>query len=139
CGMTYSIPGEAAMKTVCGRRLGLVVAVLAGFTPLLLIRVGAAAPKAKAEQFDGKVVPLAGMLKEFGSQLDPDAAPHWLALVTRDGKVYPLIKDDGSRLFFRDPKLLNRPMRLTARRFKDTHLLQVLDVHSFVKGKLCEV
>jgi hypothetical protein len=38
-----------------------------------------------------------------------------------------------------DPKLLNRPMRLGGRLFQDTHLLQVLEVNSIVKGQLCEV
>jgi hypothetical protein len=127
------------MKTVLGRRVALVLALLVGLVPLLVVVAGAAPEKAKAEHFEGKVVPMADMLKEFGSQLDPDAAAHWLALVTKDGKVYPLIKDEGSRLFFRDAKLLHRPMRLTGRLFKDTHLLQVVSVHSYVKGKLCDV
>jgi hypothetical protein len=127
------------MKTTWGRRCGLVVALLIGFCPLLFLRAGAAPAKGKMERFEGKVVPMAAILKEFGSQLDPEAAPHWLALVAKDGKVYPLIEDDGSRLFYKDAKLLNRPMRLTGRQFKDTRLLQVVNVHSYVKGKLCDV
>jgi hypothetical protein len=96
-------------------------------------------PNAKTQSFDGKVVPLAGLLERFGSRLDPEAAPQWLALVTKPGAVYPLIRDDGSRLFFADASLLNRPMRLTGRLFGDTHLLQVLSVNSYVNGELCEV
>jgi hypothetical protein len=93
----------------------------------------------KTEYFQGKVVPLAGLLEKIGSHLDPGAAPHWLALVTDDGRVYPLIKDDNSRALFRDPKLQNRPMRLEGRLFKDTHLLQVLGINSIVNGQLHEV
>jgi hypothetical protein len=127
------------MKTPLGRRCGLVLALVGGLSPLFFLQAGAAPAKAKRGSFEGKVVPMAAMLKDFGSQLDPDAAPHWLGLVTKDGKVYPLIEDDGSRLFFKDAKLLNRPMRLTGRLFKDTRLLQVVNVHSYVKGKLCDV
>lgn len=96
-------------------------------------------PAAKTEFFTGKVVPLAGLLEKIGSKLDADAAPHWLALVTDDAKIYPLIKDDGSRMFFKDEQLLRRPMRLTGRLFQGTHLLQVLEAHSLRQGELHEV
>ncbi len=80
------------------------------FTAALLVllldpitcRLSADPPNAKTQSFDGKVVPLAGLLEKFGSRLDPEAAPQWLALVTKQGAVYPLIRDDGSRLFFAD-------------------------------------
>jgi hypothetical protein len=99
----------------------------------------AAPPAPETKSFDGNVVPLAGLLEKFGSRLDPEAAPQWLALVTKEGGVYPLIRDDGSRLFFSDSQLQNRPMRLTGRLFRDTHLLQVLSVNSYVGGELHEV
>src|SRR5262245_52351800 len=116
------------MLTLTCRRLGLCAAVGLALSPLVLAPVGAAPEQPKIAYFKGKVVPLAGVLEKFGSRLDPDAAPHWLALVTDDGKTWPLIKDDGARMFFKDAKLLDRPMRLAARRFQDTHLLQVLEV-----------
>ena len=100
---------------------------------------GAARGKVKTQDYDGKVAPLAELLEKFGARLDADAAPSWLALVTKDGTVYPLIKDDGSRMFFKDKRLLNRPMRLTGRLHPGSHLLQVVSVHTIVKGKLCEV
>jgi hypothetical protein len=121
------------------RRFGICIALAAGLLPVLLRPAGAASDPKKPADFKGKVVPLAKLLEKIGSRLDPDAAPHWLALVTDDGKIYPLIKDDGSRLFYNDPKLLNRPMVLTGRLFQDTHLLQVLSVRSIIKGKLHEV
>ena len=113
------------------------IAVMIG--ALLSPSGGAADKEDKPIQLDGKVVPLAGVLEKFGSRLDAEAAPHWLALVTDKGKVYPLIKDDGSRLFFADPKLQNRPMRITGRLFQDTHLLQVLSVNSVKNGQLYEI
>jgi hypothetical protein len=107
---------------------------------LFLFRpAGAADEAAKTRQIDGKVVPLAGLLEKIGSKLDREAASHWLALVSEDGKVYPLIPDDGSRLFFKDPHLQNRPMRVTGRLFQDTRLLQVVSVNSIVKGELHEI
>jgi hypothetical protein len=98
-----------------------------------------AEPEAKTVQLEGKVVPMAGLLEKFGSKLDAEAAPHWLALVTNDGKTYPLIKDDGSRLFFADSHLQNRTMRISGRLFQDTHLLQVLSVNSVKNGQLYEI
>lgn len=116
------------------RRLGLCLALGLACSPLL-----AQPPAAKTEAYTGKVVPLAGLLEKIGSRLDKDAQTTWLALVTDDGKVYPLIKDGGARMFFNDKELLDRPMRLTGRTFGDTHLLQVLQVHSLVKGELHDV
>jgi hypothetical protein len=113
------------------------IAVMTG--ALLSPLVGAVDKEDKTIQLDGKVVPLAGVLEKFGSKLDTEASPHWLALVTDKGKVYPLIKDDGSRLFFADPKLQNRSMRITGRLFQDTHLLQVLSVNSVKNGQLHEI
>jgi len=110
-----------------------------------LVLLGLSTPVAGADketkpiQLDGKIVPLAGILEKFGSRLDAEAAPHWLALVTDEGKVYPLIKDDGSRLFFSDSRLQNRAMRVTGRLFQDTHLLQVLSVNSVKNGQLYEI
>lgn len=95
--------------------------------------------KPKIETFQGKVVPLADLLKKFGAELDADAAPHWLALETADGKVYPLIKDAGGRTFYRDPRLLNRPMQVQGRLYPGSHLLQVVQVHSLKDGKPHEV
>ena len=111
--------------------LGVCLACVAGTT--------SAEPEAKTVQLEGKVVPMAGLLEKFGSKLDAEAAPHWLALVTNDGKTYPLIKDDGSRLFFADPHLQNRTMRISGRLFQDTHLLQVLSVNSVKNGQLYEI
>ncbi|HZT82062.1 MAG TPA: hypothetical protein VFA26_17680 [Gemmataceae bacterium] len=128
------------MRALALRRLGVCLALSLALAPLLL----AADPKggkqeAKTQDFDGKVVPLAPLLEKFGAKLDPDAAPSWLALQADDGKVYPLIKDDGSRMFYLDKRLLNRPMRLTGRLHPQSQMLQVLNVHSIHEGQLYEV
>src|SRR5262249_54099364 len=112
--------------------------VLALVVPLAAI---AAAPGAREkkpagpQEFTGKVVPLADLVAKNGTRLDADAAPYWLALVSDDGKVYPLVKDSASRLFFLDKKLLNRPMRIRGRTLPGSQLLRVLTVHSLIKGK----
>ncbi|HEV3237771.1 MAG TPA: hypothetical protein VGZ25_12330 [Gemmataceae bacterium] len=93
----------------------------------------------KNEYFTGKVVSLAKILEKEGGRLDADASPHWLALVTEEGKAYPIIKDDGSRMFFLDSALLDRPMRLTGRLLPKCNLLQVVNVHSIKDGTMHEV
>ena len=62
--------------------------------------------------------------------------PSSLALTGDDGHVYLLVKDAGSRMFFKDKQLLNRPMRLSGRLVADGKMLQVLAVRSVVNGKL---
>ena len=42
-------------------------------------------------------------------------------------------------MFFVDRRLLNRPMRLTARTLPGSQLLEVLEVHSYLQGELHEV
>jgi hypothetical protein len=116
------------------RRLTRRQALTAGLSLCAATHLGAAPPAPKPETFTGKVRPLAELVKEFGAKLDADAAPHWLALVTDEGKVYPLIKDAGGRLFFLDKKLLDRPMRVTGRLLPGSSMLQVLEVHSLIKG-----
>jgi hypothetical protein len=119
-------------------RVGLVVAAAFSLAPWL---AGAAdkKPAAKMTTHTGKVVPLADVVKKAGGKLDADAAPTSLVLVTDDGKVYPLVKDDGSRLFFKDKALLNRSMRLTGRLVPGGQLLMVRSVRSLIKGEAHEV
>ena len=62
-----------------------------------------------------------------------------MALLTDDAKIYPLIKDDASRMLFKDTQLLDRPLQLTARLLPGSGLLQVLEVQSIKNGQLCEV
>jgi hypothetical protein len=116
------------------RRLALCIALAFGFASLF-----AGPSDTKYTDYKGKVVPLAKLLEKQKIKLDADAAPHLLALVTDDGKTYPLIKDDGARMFFKDEKLLNRPMQLTGRIVPGTNFLQVVTVHSFVNGELNDV
>jgi hypothetical protein len=119
--------------------LGILVALMLGLAPLCLTWAADDASPLKTEFYNGKVVPLAELLNKQGAKLDADAAASWMALVTDDNKIYPLVKDAGSRMFFKDAKLLNRPVRLTGRLVPGSTLLQVVNVHSYVKGQLHEV
>jgi hypothetical protein len=120
------------------RRFGVIAALLMTCVPTV-VAARAQQPAFKTQYFNGKVVPLAAVLEKQGAKLDADAAAHWMALVGDDGKIYPLVKDDGSRMFFKDKALLNRPMRLTARLLPESQMLQVVHVHSYHKGELYEV
>jgi hypothetical protein len=121
--------------TISPRRVGLVLACLAAGVPLL-----AGAPRAaKPQVFTGKVVPLADLVARAGGKLDADASPTALVLVADGGKVYTLIKDEGSRLFFKDTRLLNRPMRLTGRVLPNSQVLRVSSSESLIKGERHEV
>jgi hypothetical protein len=110
--------------------------------PCIALCIGAvlSADKPQNETFKGQVKTLASVLEKSGVKLDPDAAPFSLVLVADDGKIYPLVKDDGSRMFFKDERLLNRDMQLTGRLLRNSQLLQVVTVHSINKnGELCDV
>lgn len=126
------------------RRLPLLLACAFAFVPCLrcgLVNIAAdeKSPPMKIEHFKGKVTPLADLLAKDGVNLDADAVSSWLALVGEDGKIYPLVKDSGSRRFFLDRDLLKRPMRLSGRLLLNKQLLQVTAVHSYLKGQLYEI
>lgn len=120
-------------------RLTLLLACSIAFAPLLAGETDAKKPSAQIKDYKGKVVPLADILAKHGARLDADAAPHWLALVGDDGKIYPLVKDSGSRMFFQDRELLHRSMQLSGRLVPNSQLLRVLAVHSYIKGQLHEI
>ena len=102
-----------------------------------LVFAVAGPPKANPKPaVTGKVVPLTAVLDKLGTKLDADAGKSWLALVGNDGKALPLIKDEGSRMFFKDERLLNRPMKLTGRIIPEVGLLPVLQVRSVRDGKV---
>ena len=56
-----------------------------------------------------------------------------LTLTGEDGKTREVVRDAGSRMFLKDEKLLNRPMRLTGR-MQASGAFQVVEVQSLIKG-----
>jgi len=121
------------------KRSGIALATLIAALPALIAIAQDAPPGKDLQYFTGKVVPLAELLVKRDAKLDADAEPYWIALQTDDGKILPLVKDAGSRMFFKDAKLLKRPMRLTGKLIPGSQLLQVINVHSIVNGKLHDV
>ena len=89
-------------------RIGIGIALAFCLLPLAVTPAGEKKDAAKNSYFKGSVVALARLLEKQGLKLDDDAVPHWLVLKADDGKIYPLVKDDGSRMFFKDAKLLIR-------------------------------
>jgi hypothetical protein len=120
------------------RRIAIVAALALTAAPFWLA-AQEDSPAKGLQHFKGKVLPLADWLAKQGIKLDSDAAPYGRVLVAEDGKAYTLVKDPGARMFFQDPKLLGRPMRLTGKLVPGSSLLQVINVHSYLDGKLHEV
>ena len=118
------------MRTENSKRFGLLFVAVLVAIPL----VWSAPPEAKTEEFAGKVVPLADVLDKLGVKIDKDAAAVSLALSTGDGKTYLIVKDSGSRMFFKDTQLQYRPVVVTGRLVGDIKLLQILTVRTVVKG-----
>ncbi|HJT77002.1 MAG TPA: hypothetical protein VJ739_07335, partial [Gemmataceae bacterium] len=118
------------MRVLCPT---VVAALLFGLVPSLPA-AGKTAPK--TADYDGKVMPLAKVLEKQGVRMDADAGPTSLVLVADGGKVYPLVKDTGSRMFFKDDRLLNRRMHLTARLLPEVGMLQVVQVQSWHGSQL---
>ena len=119
------------------RHIGLLIALCVALAPLAGGWAGDKKAGDKNAFYLGKVVWLADVLAKQGVKIDNDQTV--LVLQTDDGKLYPLVKDEGSRMFFKDAKLLGRPMRLTARLIPHSQFLQVIQVHSIVNGKLHDV
>jgi hypothetical protein len=117
-------------------RRSIQVAALMGALPLVAVIAG---PPSASIEFRGKVVSLADLLAKQNIKLDADAGPTSLALMTEQGRIYPLIKDAGARMFFKDAKLLHRPMVLNGQLAKGSELLQVVTVRSLKDGKLYDV
>jgi hypothetical protein len=108
-------------------------------TPFLPTQAQTGKLAEKNQTYKGAVVPLDKVVAKENIKLDPDVMASYLVLLTEDGKIHPLIKDAGSRMFFKDKRLLNRPMRLTARPVAGGALIQVVAVQSYVKGQFCDV
>ncbi len=98
-----------------------------------------AASEPKTETYHGRILPLAEILKKENLELDKDAEATSLVLQTEGGKILPIVKDLGSRLFFQDIRLLHRQMEIQGRLVAKGSMLQVLKALSLKDGKLHEI
>jgi hypothetical protein len=113
---------------------------------LLCVHGPDGAQKLQVETLRGKVITLKEkvdlpleLLKSYRITPDPEAGKEWRAFETDAGRRLPLIQDAGAMMFYRDPRLLNRPMQIQGRVIPGTSLTQVLMVHSLKDGQLHEV
>lgn len=121
------------------RRLAIVVALGIALSPIMVpVLVRSKEPAAEKKVFAGKVVSVSEAAAKRGIEMDKDAAPYWLALETKDGKLYPLWKDSGTRMFFKDKDLRNRPVQVTGRMIQGSEILQVFSVRTVRDGKRFE-
>lgn len=124
---------------MCSRRIGILLALLPAIGALITpLSLHSKDPAPEHQTYSGKVISLASAADLQGAALDKDAAPHWLALETKDGRLYPLFKDAGARMFFKDKKMLDRPVQLTGRMLKGSPILQVFSVRTVIENKLHE-
>lgn len=89
--------------------------------------------------FEGKVLPLTDILKRHAASADDDAAKVSRVIECSNGKIYSLVKDDASRMFFRDDRLLRRPVQIAAVQIPGTELLAIKQVRTVIDGKPYEV
>lgn len=88
----------------------------------------------------GQVVPFREAIeKRLGVRLEGKEADQLLALETEDGRLLTILPTTSSRIFYLDPQMQRRPVRVTARVYEQSDGLQVIDVHTLKDGKLFEV
>lgn len=97
-------------------------------------------PRFRVENIRGRVL-FAGesLEKQLGIELVEEAKDRLLVLEDADGRVLPLIEDLRVRAFRRDPRLRERELELTVRRYERAPMLQILRVYALEKGKKLEV
>src|SRR5262249_61786995 len=89
----------------------------------------------KQDPYRGKFTPLSKFLKKETTALEKDAEPTSLVLQTDDGRIPPLVKDGGSRLFYQDTRLLHKPMEIQGRLVAQGSKLQALKGVSLKAGQ----
>jgi len=114
----------------------------------MLVAGGLAAPaedkdagkKYQTVTLRGKVVWLADALKRrFGVDTDPDVSQGQVVLETKEGELYPLVKEFRGRGFWKDERLRDIEVELIARRFQGTNHLQVVQVYTCKKDQKYEI
>lgn len=122
------------------RPAGLALAIL---VLIVLPTVAAQEPESTAknepaevnELIRGRVVALLPVLeKRFGAKIDDEMGPLY-GLVTDDGRIYPILRQERGRAFYLDERLRNQLMDLYVRRFEGSPFVQVLLVYHIQDGR----
>lgn len=108
---------------------------------LMCVVVGEAEPRKEAPteatlELKGTLTPIAKLMEKQKVVVDADAG---MALVTAEGKVYPLMKDKTSRFLFMDKRLHERTIQVTAKLVAGTGMAQLTEVYTLKEGKLHDV
>lgn len=89
----------------------------------------------RTETIRGKIVWAAEAMKRLhGVESDPDALESLTALETKDGKLYPIVRDARGRGFYKDPRLFDFDCELVVRRYEGSPLVQVIRVYIWKDG-----
>ena len=62
-----------------------------------------------------------------------------MVLVADDGQTHLIVPDDDGRMFYKDKRLHNRPLQVTASRVMNLPVLRIQRVQSVSKDKLLDV
>ncbi|MBX6311871.1 MAG: hypothetical protein IRY99_02960 [Isosphaeraceae bacterium] len=103
---------------------------------LILATAPAEAPKAEAVTLSGTVVELPAALKALGLKADTEPIAGQVVLKGDDGTITPLLPDEASRAFFKDPQLRDRRAEIKGRRLAGLPYLQVTSFKVEHEGKL---
>ena len=88
----------------------------------------------------GKVVWLAEALKsEFGISTVPEVEKHGLAILTKQGKLHPIVENLRGRAFRKDERLREMEVAILGRRYERQPLIQVLRLYQIENGRYYEV
>jgi hypothetical protein len=125
----HSLPARRALVGVlafCGAWLAAAPPVRAADEP---------AAEEHTETIRGKIVWAAEAMKRLhGVESDPDALETVAALETKDGQLYPIIRDARGRGFYKDPRLFGFDVELVVRRYAGSPLVQVIRVYTWKDG-----
>lgn len=92
------------------------------------------------ESIRGKVVWLADALEnEFGVSTVPEVAENSLAILTKEGQLFPIVENLRGRAFRKDKRLRGTEMEILARRYAKQPLIQVLRIYQIEEGKRYEI
>lgn len=94
----------------------------------------------KRVELEGEAVSLAdGVRRDFGLELASEAWDEVVAFRTKDRRLIPIAPTASGLVFYRDPDVRNRPVRVEARVFDGLDALEIVDRFLLVDGQPYEL
>ena len=84
---------------------------------------------------EGKVGSLAGIGEQRGIKADLEPQRRQMAIECKDGRVIPLLSDEGGRLFYLDEGMRGREVRLKLRMSRNFPVAEVIHVEMQHEGR----